>query len=64
MIVRIILSVVIGLVTWAVFWLIGVGLALIAPIAPLGLAIQSIAWLFGILGGVWYFFVGQNLFNR
>lgn len=60
---RLILSVLIGLATWLVVFLIGIVIALFPVIAPLGLALQAWAWLFGLIAGVWFFITGERFWQ-
>ena len=56
---RVILSIIVAVVTGIVVMLIGYGL-IEAGVAEVGNFLRGVAVLLGILGGVWYYFVGPD----
>ena len=61
---RVILSIVVGLVTWGVVLIIGAGLALVDPIESVARVVTALAWLFGICAGVWFFFTSESWLTK
>ena len=57
---RLILAILVGIATALVVFLVGVLLALIPFVAPVGVALQGLAWVFGIVAGIWFFLTGQR----
>jgi len=58
---RIILSIVVGVVTWGVVFLIGLIIALIPGAQPIGAFIQGVSGIVGLIAGVVYFITGKTL---
>lgn len=60
---RLILAILVGIATALVVYLIGVVLALLPVVAPLGVVLQGLAWIFGIVAGVWFFLTGERFWG-
>ena len=60
MVSRILLSIIIGLVAWGLTFIVGLLIALIPPVVAVGLFVQSIAWIVGIIAGIYYFVTQRN----
>jgi len=58
---RIILSIVIGLVSWGLTYLLGLVIGLIPFISPIGGFIMFVSPLVGLLAGIWYFFTNRTV---
>ena len=58
--VKIIISIIVGLVTWAIFYLIGLSITLIPYVAALGMFIQFVSPFAGVIMGLLYFLSDRN----
>jgi len=57
---RIVLSLIVGLVAFGVTFLVGLVITLVPGIAPVGVFIQAVSPIVGVIAGLWYFFTGQR----
>lgn len=57
---RILLAILIGIVAAGVTFLIGLVLTLIPFAQPVGMFIQAVSPVVGVIAGLWYFITGRN----
>jgi len=60
---RLILSVLIGVATFIVVLIIGAVIGLFPVIGGVGALIQSLAFLFGLVAGVWFFLTQERFWQ-
>jgi len=63
MIKRILLSILVGIITFLAVLLIGALISIFPVVGGIGALIQSLAWLFGLVAGVWFFLTGERLWS-
>jgi len=60
---RFILSLVICVATFLVVLLVGAVIGLFPVVGSIGVLIQSLAWIFGLVAGVWFFLTGERFWS-
>ena len=61
MIKRVIMSILVGVITALIVFVIGALISVIPVIAPVGEVLKWLAPVFGLVAGIWYFLSGRTL---